>query len=483
MIGSRVMLPQATRLLPALFLGTAVAILAGFPWPANFFLLAGVGTGLVTLRHPEFGLAALVLVIPVQAAWEGTLGSIHLTLTKTVFIGLFMGWSVHLALHRRAPRITWLAVPYAAYVLIVLLSGTVASQVGPWQIEFYHWLNGFAVYLIAIDALRRERDARLSIVATAIGIIWLSFYAFQQVLQHAGPPSFTVNGVARAFGTFGQPNPFAGYLDVTVPLMVALAAAWVFGRPRLRENAFRSGWWVGLIAAAALLGLAADGATQSRGGWVAMVVGVGLVVWLLGGLVRLAGTIVALLLVASVLASPLGGRIGARVTEGSFSAGTSTAVTPENFAVRERLAHWRTGIQMAVDHPWLGVGAGNFNANYRVSTREWRFRIPRGHAHNAYIHAAAQTGVIGFAGYMVLNLAVAVRLRQRLHATRGTSLRPLVVGAVGVCLAFAVHNAVDYLHVHNLPAQLGVILAIAEIPMPGYAESPEADEPLRDTRN
>lgn len=463
---------------PVALLLTAVGtiVIFGMPWPASLFILAGIATGVATLRFPDLGVAALVLVIPVQAAWEGMIGTIHVTLTKTVFAGLVLGWIVHLAINRRAPRVTWLAVPYGGYVLVVLLSGLVAEQLAPWRIELYHWLNGLAVYIIAVDSVRSVRAAKLVILASAVGVISLSVYAFQQVLQHAGPPSFTVNGVTRAFGTFGQPNPFAGYLDVTVPSLLALGIAWWFRRPRRTRHDLLSRWPAVIVLVAAFLGLAATGATQSRGGWLAMVVAAGAVIWLLGGLIRLAGAIVVLALLASVLASPLGGQIGQRLSEQSFSTESQSLVTPENFAVRERLAHWRAGFQMAVDHPALGVGAGNFNARYREYTSDWRFRIPRGHAHNAYIHAAAQTGFIGFAGYLLLVGAVGVRLRQRLGATRGTTLRPLVVGAVGVYLAFAVHNVVDYLHVHNLPAQLGIVIALAEIPMAGYGDSSHTNE-------
>ena len=459
------------------------ALLIGLPWPANVFILAGFGAGLTAVRRPELSLGGLLLVIPVQAAWEGQIGPVHLTLTKTVFSGLVLGWIVHLLLERRGPRITWLAMPYGAYVLVVLLSGVVASHRATWWIEVYHWVNGFTVYLIAVDCLRCGRLARAPILATALGVIGLSLYGFQQVIQHAGPPSFTVNGVTRAFATFGQPNPFAGYLDVTVPLLAALTGAWMFRPRESRGREFRAGWWVGIVSLAALLGVAVDGATQSRGGWLGMAIGVGVVIWLLGGLVRLGGTVVALVVLASVLASPIGASVGARLSEGSFAIDGSGEVTTQNFAVRERLAHWEAGVRMAVEHPWLGVGAGNFNAEFRDATQVWRFRIPRGHAHNAYIQAAAQTGLLGLTAYLVLVGSVGVRLCQRLRETKGTPMWPFVVGAVGVCLAFAVHNLVDYLHVHNLPAQLGVVIAMAEIPMLKRASQSHRPLPERDVVN
>ncbi len=463
----------AAGILPALLGLFAAAIIALLPWPGSFFLLMGIAAGIVTMRWPEVGLSSLVMVIPIQAVWEGSLGTIHLTLTKTMFIGVVVGWIVRLLFERRLPKLSWLVVPYLVYLLIVVLSGVNAGDRGAWWIEVYHWLNGFLVYLIASDSLRRERPAWMAVFATAIGLIGLSCYGFFQLMLHTGPPSFTVNGVTRAYATFGQPNPFAGYLDVTVPFVAALVGGWILRSGRSYRNARPSSMMVGLLVIALMAGLGIDGATQSRGGWLGMVVGLSAVVWLLGGLARLAGTVLALSLVAAVLVSPLGSRVGTRMSEGSVSIEATSRVTVQNFAVRERLAHWNAGIRMALEHPWLGVGAGNFNANYRQSTTDWRFRIPRGHAHNAYIQAAAQTGFTGLLGYLALISAVGVRLWQRLRATKDSPLRPFVIGAVGVCLAFGVHSLVDYLHVHNLPALLGVVIAMAEMPVPATRSGPE----------
>ena len=38
----------------------------------------------------------------------------------------------------------------------------------------------------------------------------------------------------------------------------------------------------------------------------------------------------------------------------------SVKVTAANFAVVERMAHWQAGWQMWTEHPWRGVGIGNY---------------------------------------------------------------------------------------------------------------------------
>jgi O-antigen ligase len=116
---------------------------------------------------------------------------------------------------------------------------------------------------------------------------------------------------------------------------------------------------------------------------------------------------------------------------------------------------------MTVNYPVLGVGAGNFPDRYREFTQIWRFRIPRDHAHSAYIEVAAQSGVVGLISYVAIIVVVGSHLRQGLLKARDPASRAVVVGAIGVSLAFAIHNAFDYLHVVNLPIQLVVFWALA----------------------
>jgi O-antigen ligase len=300
-------------------------------------------------------------------------------------------------------------------------------------------------------------------VGTAVGLLCVATFGLVQVWLHLGPPSFSVGGVTRAFGTFGQPNPFAGYLEVTVPLLVAVVGAWLVAGSAGLARRMIPAWLAALAAVAAVPGLVALVLTQSRGGWIGATVGLGAVVWLLGGRIRWAG-VGAVAAVALVLVlTPLGGRVVHRLGGEAIGGGTETEVTVANFAVRERLAHWGAGIAMVRDAPWFGVGAGNFNRAYRDATPEWRFRVPRGHAHNAYIHAAAQTGLVGLVAYLAFVGAVGLRLRTLLRRAGDGAGRFLVVGAIGVSAAFATHNLFDYLHVHSLPIQLSVVWALAEI--------------------
>jgi O-antigen ligase len=55
-------------------------------------------------------------------------------------------------------------------------------------------------------------------------------------------------------------------------------------------------------------------------------------------------------------------------------------------------------MEMVQDHPWLGVGLGNFREVSRQMYSNPYFRPP----HNSYLWALAEGGVFVFAGYLVL---------------------------------------------------------------------------------
>ena len=115
----------------------------------------------------------------------------------------------------------------------------------------------------------------------------------------------------------------------------------------------------------------------------------------------------------------------------------SNALTPENWAVMERLSQWTAGWRMFAANPLVGVGIGNYNsvyADYRLP--EWPVAL--GHAHNHYLTVAAEAGTFAAVAYVVL-LVVAVRQTLRGWRTASTPFsRAIGLGALGSIGALAV---------------------------------------------
>ncbi|MHB8648050.1 MAG: O-antigen ligase family protein, partial [Thermomicrobiales bacterium] len=228
-----------------------------------------------------------------------------------------------------------------------------------------------------------------------------------------------------------------------------------------------------------LLTLAGAGATAlmlaagitlsfSRGAWLGGAVAI-LVMMLLAGR-RLAITaLTATGLLIAVLGLGGAGALPQTIQQRLGSVGSSlilldyykVPITPENFAVKERMAYWFGGLHMAEDHPWQGVGLGNYGAQYDAKYFTSPFMKSQVHAHNYYIHITAETGVIGLAAYLLLIGGV---FATGVGAVRRTAQDPfaraLALGGVGVVVAVAVHNLFEDLHVLSLGVHLSAVWAL-----------------------
>jgi hypothetical protein len=108
----------------------------------------------------------------------------------------------------------------------------------------------------------------------------------------------------------------------------------------------------------------------------------------------------------------------------------------------------------------FGVGAGEFNDNYREHTPVWRYRVGGGHAHDGYLHFAAQAGIPGVTAFVVSLGTIIVALAARLARCHG-AVRVLLTGVLGSSSAFAVHSIFEYVEVRSLLVLLALLVAVA----------------------
>jgi O-antigen ligase len=146
---------------------------------------------------------------------------------------------------------------------------------------------------------------------------------------------------------------------------------------------------------------------------------------------------------------------------------TTAYITAENFAVVERLAHWAAGIRMFQQNLLLGVGLGNYNVRFAEFTISPTFLVSQGHAHNYYIHVAAEAGLVGLTTYLLL-LAVLIgtglRALHRLSQPgRDPFARALTIAVLGTIAAVGIHNIFENLHVLSLGIQLSTAWALLTI--------------------
>lgn len=459
--------PRSTffiRLNPATLFGVLglvgiALLLARLPvmWSAGVIAVAALG--LLMLLHPVSGLYALALAIPLSPHLRLPLDNAGLSLNDILIAAVFLAWSMRTIARRNPLRpapLLWLILPFGLALAFSTLAATSLEEALP---ELIKWAEVVVVYFLGAQLLTPRH--RLPFAITLLTAAALeSLVGLRQFFFRLGPDAYLLGGFLRAYGTFGQPNPYAGYLGLALPLALALTF-WATAEMRQDRRPFSL---LRIVFYAGLCSLIGAGliASWSRGAWLGAAAA-GLAILALAsvsGRLALAAGAVAVLLAWPVLPTAL----TARLAEISAYFGVWNArgipINDANFSVLERVAHWQVAWEMFADHPWLGIGIGNWAVVYpRYAFAPWT--DPLGHAHNVLFHFAAEAGIFGalaFLWFWLGSLAAALRSAFRSHGRD----RAIAIGVFGLLVHLSVHNQFDNLLVQGMP--LVVALALALLP-------------------
>src|SRR5208283_1750699 len=259
--------------------------------------------------------------------------------------------------------------------------------------------------------------------------------------------------LGRASGTYISPNNFAGFLEMLLPLAMAYV---LVGRmnPVVRI----------LLGYSALVMLAGMVVTFSRGGWVAVVVAL---LVLLGTLIFHRNHRLPAFLLLVVLAA--GGTVFvtnylSKTLSYMRRVGTPGEAAELDLVVRPGI--WTAAEQMWRDHFWWGVGPTHYNYRFREYRPE-SVQMRPGRAHNDYLNLLADWGAAGgiivLAGMATFALGLwqtrgHVRRSENLFGSAMSNRHAFFLGAAAGLLALATHSFVDFnLHI-PANAILGVTL-------------------------
>jgi putative inorganic carbon (HCO3(-)) transporter len=439
--------------------------------------LASVAFLVLVAIRPVIALVTLAVALPF-----GDLRPLPLAGANLVDLLVLLALLAWLAsgVARRQIVIRWPRLTLPILVLLWIMALTLTQAVS-WRDGLPEWLKWaeFAfLYLLASQTLAGR--ARWWVIGAlfAAGLAEVALGAYQFIRQ-VGPEAFILNGrFMRAYGTFRQPNPYAGYLGYLTPVAASLGLVGLGRWWRVRR---RSDLIIGLITGGVALALAAGiGMSWSRGAWLGLGAALLVVVALRSrrtGALTVAGLGIVLFALSFFGTAWLPRSVVARLGDlgglASHLDPAHTEITDENFAVLERLAHWQAAERMFDDHPWLGVGIGNYAAAYPVYAQP-HWYDPLGHAHNVYLNFLAETGSLGLGAFGVFWLAaawLAARVAWRhppeasnsARGLRATCLQTaylpaLAVGVLGTLTYCTVHNIFDNLFVAHMQLQLALLL-------------------------
>lgn len=314
----------------------------------------------------------------------------------------------------------------------------------------------------------------------------------------------------RASGPFVNPNHYAAWLEMVIPLALACGVALVARLvQRIAERAAkgrgmgvraRRAWvaalvvhqqrlWPSLLAAIALLVLiVAHAASGSRGGRVALLAGLGVagagLVWHLAPAARRErwGRLVSLGVAVSLVGAALASFVLWAGLQAEVAASGMAAAGDMSLGARFAASSLATGIVR--DFPLTGAGLGSFLQAFRPYQAPPLETGILDHAHNDYLELATETGLIGLALAFGFATAVALAVRRRRRNAllarrlpgRAIEERPpgfelsewryalrqhhlIRWGLAGGIAAVLVHSAVDF--GLRLPANLLLVMVLA----------------------
>jgi putative inorganic carbon (HCO3(-)) transporter len=439
-----------------------------------FFSLVGVGT----LIEPLVGLLA-TLFLGVLWAWlRAELLAVPPLIAMPVLALTLGAWLMRGAARREIRLHTpSLLFPLLLFVGAAALSLWDAVELPVYGLpELLKWLQILALFWLVVDHVDAWRLPWLVGGLLFIGVFQAALGLWQFGLRGTGPDHYAIApslNFYRAYGTFEQPNPYAGYLGLVFPLGAGLVAVTVyehitrsdgFSRARL---SLRLGGFIAVLIATALLG-AALLASWSRGAWLGAGAGVLAIVvalprraWLGLGLVTLLLVGTLGLDVVGLLPASVSARLTDFTTYARFEDVRGVGINDANYAVIERLAHWQAALEMWRANFWTGVGFGDYEPAY-ADYRLLNWPIALGHAHNYYLNIAAETGLIGLAAYLLLWGTVFWQTWRVTRQAEGWR-RGLAIGLLGAWTHFSVHHLFDNLYVNNVHLHVGVMLGLAAV--------------------
>jgi O-antigen ligase len=449
--------------------------------------LAAVAIG--SLLEPLVGVGAALFLGPLWAWLRAELPQVSPLIGQWVFLMAAAIWMAR-GLLRRDLRVPFppLLLPLLGFMIGVLPSlwNPADVWIGFW--EWAKWGQILLMFLLVYDRVRsaagRRRAAVIVGLLAGVAVFQAAMGLWQFGLRGEGPEHFAINArFYRAYGTFEQPNPYAGFLGMMGAILAGVVLSWgvdlvtkAAGRRQRRGKVFLSDLLslppdhvslpVGFAGLALLIVGAALVASWSRGAWMGFgaalltmvaalprrgVWGVALVAVLVVGGLGLYG--------AHLLPPAVADRLTGFLEYTRFEDVRGVGINDANFAVVERMAHWQSALEMWRAHFWVGVGFGCYEPAY-PDYKFINWPIALGHAHNYYLNLLAETGVPGLAAYLLLLGSVFVGLWRASRRLAGWP-RGLAVGLIGAWMHFAVHNCVDNILVNNVHLHLGVMLALS----------------------
>lgn len=414
--------------------------------PAGLGLTLFVVVAILIAGRPVLGVQLALLAVPLEALsfdLGGVAGlspvEILLLLTACLALGRWV-------LEGRIPTVPPALRALAAICVVVGLSVTVAvDQVAVTKVLLM-WTAFTVVGILVAESSEVELRRILVCIAVAGGVVGAI------AVSGVGSQSLVGGGAVatgRAQGGFSQPNVLGFFLAISIPVALVQTADGPLGRRMIMGVLVVFGVW-GLML------------SLSRTSLVGTALGV-LLLLLWPPFRRIAVVVLtALALFALFNAKALQASNQISVLSGRLETLTrSNAVQSD-----PRWDIYRTATKIIGDHPWLGIGEGNFPVVSPGYGLQAHGGLPYQHAHDIVLTFGAELGLLGILALAWLAFAVARLAWIAIQARADPRFGLLGLGLVAAMAGVVLTNLGDYPPRTNVIAatfviEVGVLAAFA----------------------
>lgn len=404
-------------------------------------------------RWCERGILALVLAILVFGPLAiGATRTLPFLIIQGLTLGVMLLWGARFWLNPRPqllwPPICWAVVAFTGYALVRYFNADieyVARQ------ELIRILVYAFLFFAILNNLHRQESTQIISCTLIFLAMAISGYAIYQFLTHSTRVwYFPVRADFGASGTYISRNHLGGFLEMLLPVGLAYTLTSRL-KPVLKV----------FLGYASLVILAGIAVTVSRGTYASTALALLLFfgVLLFHRTYRLPSLVLLLILLAA----------GAYYLPKSFpvQARLKPMLAGEGRIEEDcRVLLWQAAIRIWQQNPWWGVGPAHYDYRFR-QFRPAQEQLRPGWAHNDYLNALAEWGVVGTglvaSAWVLLGLGVlktwpCVRGKPKgLDKERNSNKFAFVLGGSVGLAAILIHSAVDF----NMHIPANAILAIA----------------------
>lgn len=304
------------------------------------------GLGFLSATAFYFAIATLAIYLPNQIATEG-----NLTMFSTEVKALL------------------------ALVVLALITIPIAREPKlAWDTFNDSFIKSVVIFIVIVNVVR-TRGRLMGMLWLSFGIgAYLSFAALNMYLKgEFNVEEYRVS--VNVGGMFGNPNEMAMHFVMMTPIVIALGVA----AKKLTTRAV----YFGL----AVLFVAANMVTFSRGGFLGLIVAMGVLAWKFGRKYRLNVTIASVVIGGiAMVAAP--GNYGLRMLS-IFLPGLDTQGSSD-----QRRALLERSLLVTARNPWgIGIGNSPLVGYHNLQT------------HNAFTQISAELGLLGLAAYLIFMIS------------------------------------------------------------------------------